>query len=81
MQTIVEMADMGMNTLDTAPIYGLGLSEEIVPFCLEHGIAIQTYSVLKKGLLTGRYQRGTTVEKGNIREESPWFLSEKIVPA
>ena len=34
--------------------------------------------MLEKGLLTGRYQRGTQVEKGNIREESPWFLPENI---
>ena len=29
-ETIVEMLDAGINTLDTAPIYGLGRSEEIV---------------------------------------------------
>ena len=54
------------------------IEAEIVPFCIKNNIAIQTYSVLEKGLLTGRYQRGTQVEKGNIREESPWFLPENI---
>ena len=54
------------------------IEKEIVPFCQEHDIAIQTYSVLEKGLLTGRYQRGTVVPKGDIREESPWYLPENI---
>ena len=54
------------------------IEAEIVPFCIEHNISIQTYSVLEKGLLSGRYKRDNVVPKGDIREESKWFLPENI---
>ena len=68
----LDIIQMKYSLLDRA------IEKEIVPFCIEHDIAIQTYSVLEKGLLTGRYKRGVHVPAGNIREESPWFLPENI---
>ncbi len=54
------------------------IEKDVVPFCIEHNIGIQTYSVLEKGLLSGRYKRDNVVPAGDIREESKWFLPENI---
>jgi aryl-alcohol dehydrogenase-like predicted oxidoreductase len=39
------------------------LEDEVIPYCIEHDIAIMTYSSIAKGILTGVYHLGDTPRK------------------
>ena len=65
-KTIHRALELGINTIDTAPIYGLGHSEEIVG----------------KGLvLGGTLPNGRLVEIVELpQSEHPWFLGAQFHP-
>lgn len=44
-----------------------GIEDEVVPFCLEHGIAILPWSPLSQGLLTGKFETPNDVPAGRQR--------------
>jgi len=48
---------------------------DLIPYCLEHGIAVLPYSPLAKGLLTGKF----TAESGfeDVRSRDPDFVGER----
>jgi aryl-alcohol dehydrogenase-like predicted oxidoreductase len=48
-----------------------GIEAEILPYCLEHGIATLVYGPLCKGLLTGKFLDGSVPE--DIRRKDPFF--------
>lgn len=50
-------------------------SEELIPYCREHNIAVIAYSPLAKGLLTGKFDLKT--ELNPIRQRDPEFLGQR----
>lgn len=54
-------------------------AEGIVDYCRDHGIAVTPYSPLAQGLLTGRYSRRHSAERGGPRRGNLLF-SEDIFP-
>ena len=50
--------------------------ESILPFCLENGIGVIPYSVLAKGLLTGRYRPGHEFSSDDERNKHDAFKGE-----
>ena len=51
---------------------------ELLPFCEEHGISLQTYSPIEQGLLSGKIPDDCTFESGNVREGKFWWRAENI---
>ena len=49
---------------------------DLLPFCLEHCMAMLAYSPLAKGLLTGKFQYGDRLE--GIRARDPEFTGERF---
>lgn len=61
------------------PPYSLfwrGVEQEIMPYCVEHNIAIIAYSSLAQGLLTGRFGPGHQFAEGDIRLKNKLFKGE-----
>ena len=54
---------------------------QLLPFCEEHGITLQTYSPIEQGLLAGKAASGYVPEKGNVREGKTWWKPENIAIA
>lgn len=55
----------------------LRASEDLIPYCLEHGIAVLPYSPLAKGLLTGKFDADTDFE--DIRAHDPEFRGNRYL--
>lgn len=51
-------------------------AEELLPFCDEHSLAMLAYSPLAKGLLTGKFRYGDTLE--GIRARDPEYIGERF---
>ncbi|MBQ7486100.1 MAG: aldo/keto reductase [Clostridia bacterium] len=51
---------------------------ELLPFCEEHGISLQTYSTLEQGLLAGRTPDSYVPRPGEVREGRKWWQPEGI---
>lgn len=49
---------------------------ELLPFCREHGITLQTYSPLEQGLLTGKIGMDYQIKPGEVREKRKWMRPE-----
>jgi len=49
------------------------IERDILPFCLQRGIAVLVYSPLQKGLLTGKYRGGETFPQGDVRSWDRYF--------
>ena len=49
---------------------------ETVPYCVENKISILAYSPMAQGLLTGKFGRGHTFEKGDNRANNKLFQGE-----
>lgn len=52
--------------------------KEVLPFCLEKGIATLTYGGLCRGLLTGKFTGDEKFPKGDIRRVDPKFKSDRL---
>jgi methylglyoxal reductase len=48
--------------------------QELLPFCLAHGITVQTYSPLEQGLLTGKIGMDYQVKPGEVRDHRKWWI-------
>ena len=62
----------GMTTIDTAPIYGFGQSEEFV------GKAIIVYSPLQRGILTGKITADYKFNEGDHRPNTPFYKEPNL---
>lgn len=51
---------------------------ELLPFCQEHGISLQTYSPIEQGLLAGKISNDYTAKPGEVREGKVWWRPENI---
>jgi aryl-alcohol dehydrogenase-like predicted oxidoreductase len=49
------------------------IEEEVLPWCLAHGVAVVAYWPLMKGLLTGRMHRGQVFPTSDSRHKYPIF--------
>lgn len=54
----------------------LRAADDLVPFCVEHDIAVLPYSPLAKGLLTGKFS--TESRFSDVRARDPEFLGERF---
>lgn len=53
-------------------------SEELLPFCEEHGIMLQTYSPIEQGLLAGKASDNYVPKPGEVRDGKTWWHPENI---
>lgn len=53
-------------------------SEELLPFCEEHGIMLQTYSPIEQGLLAGKASDSYIPKPGEVRDGKIWWRPENI---
>jgi len=54
------------------PPYSLlwrNIESELLPYCIRNGIGVMTYSSLAMGLLSGKYDKDSKFEQGDIREK------------
>lgn len=49
--------------------------EDLIPYCMEYGIAVLPYSPLSRGLLTGKFDSSSRFE--DIRSKDPDFLGDR----
>jgi aryl-alcohol dehydrogenase-like predicted oxidoreductase len=54
-----------------------GIEDKILPACRELGIGITAYGVLSRGLISGRWRKGSE-QAGDYRAHSPRFQAEHI---
>lgn len=50
-----------------------GVEKEILPVCRELGIGVTAYGVLSRGLLSGRWSAGRSLDVGDFRARAPRF--------
>ncbi len=63
------------------PEYSLlerSIEADIVPYCLEHGIGILSFSSIAKGLLTGAFHSGKQLSENDFRTTLRFFLPEHL---
>ena len=53
-------------------------SEELLPFCEEHGIMLPTYSPIEQGLLAGKASDNYVPKPGEVRDGKTWWRPENI---
>ena len=51
---------------------------ELLPFCEEHGIMLQTYSPIEQGLLAGKAPNDYIPKAGEVRDGKTWWRTENI---
>ena len=51
---------------------------ELLPFCREHRIMLQTYSPIEQGLLAGKASEDYVPSPGTVREGTTWWTRENI---
>lgn len=51
---------------------------ELLLFCEQHGITLQTYSPIEQGLLAGRASNDYVPKKGEVRDGKTWWRPENI---
>ena len=52
--------------------------DEILPFCLENGMAFFPYSPLFQGLLTGKFMASDNFDDQDVRSENPKLVGESF---
>jgi len=52
---------------------------ELLPFCVEHGVSLQTYSPIEQGLLAGKAPNDYKTKPGEVRDGKTWWRPENIV--
>jgi aryl-alcohol dehydrogenase-like predicted oxidoreductase len=55
-----------------------GIEADILPYCLDHGIATLGYGALCRGLLSGRMRANTTFDGDDLRRHDPKFQSPRF---
>ncbi len=74
--------DGGTYDLDTVqPLYNLfepKSGEELLPYCRENGIGTLTYSVLCRGLLSGKMSEDRSFDGDDVRNIDPKFQSPRF---
>jgi aryl-alcohol dehydrogenase-like predicted oxidoreductase len=55
-----------------------GIEDGVLPACREFGTAITAYGVLSRGLLSGSWAKGRTLEAGDSRATYPRFQGENL---
>jgi len=51
---------------------------ELLPFCEEHGVSLQTYSPIEQGLLAGKIADDYVLPEGSARQNKRWWKPENI---
>lgn len=54
------------------------IENDLVPWCIEHNVAILAYSPLQRGLLTGKITPDYEFGKGDHRPKTPYFKTGNI---
>ena len=78
----VELLDSARRRMPIAsvqPPYSMlkrGIERDLVPYCIEHGIAILAYSPLERGLLTGKVTPGRVFTPTDHRARLPFYGRE-----
>lgn len=52
------------------------IESELLPYCEEHQITLQTYSPLEQGLLTGKIGMDYVIPAGSVHENKFWWIAE-----
>jgi aryl-alcohol dehydrogenase-like predicted oxidoreductase len=52
------------------------IEDEVLPYCLEHGVGVLIYAPLAHGLLSGRFTRETTMADNDWRSRSDVFSGD-----
>lgn len=52
------------------------IEKELLPFCENNSITLQTYSPIEQGLLTGKIKADYEIKPGEVRENKKWWLPE-----
>jgi len=52
------------------------IEKELLPFCENNNITLQTYSPIEQGLLTGKIKADYEIKPGEVRENKKWWLPE-----
>ena len=80
MQTLADYVEAGqldviqekLSILDRKP------ETELLPFCEEHGISLQTYSPIEQGLLAGKAPNDYVPKPGEVRNGKAWWTKKNI---
>lgn len=62
-------------------ILNRGVEAELFPLCKEKGIALQAYSPLEQGLLTGKIGKDYRPAQGEARHGKSWYEPERLESA
>jgi aryl-alcohol dehydrogenase-like predicted oxidoreductase len=49
------------------------IEKDVLPFCKEHNVGVVTYGSICRGLLTGKFKKGDTFPKNDLRSRDPMF--------
>ncbi len=55
------------------------IKSDLLPFCCENNIATLTYGSLCRGLLTGKFSKKSTFQKGDLRKFDPKFKGDQFI--
>jgi aryl-alcohol dehydrogenase-like predicted oxidoreductase len=75
----VEEVDQAAKVVELAsvqPPYSMvnrGIEEDLLPYCIEHGIGVLPYSPLQRGLLTGKITMDYEFDEGDHRADNAYF--------
>ena len=59
-------------------LFERGAQADVLPWCIEHGVAFIPYSPLGRGFLTGQVTRETITRGGDMREHNPRYSEENM---
>ena len=54
------------------------IEKEVVPYCIKNEIGILAYSPLQRGLLTGKFKKDHSFEKGDSRPNTPYYKEPNL---
>jgi len=66
MEQVAEVGTIDAHQLGYNPLWRYA-EDEVVPYCIEHGIKVVTYSTLAHGILTGKFGRDPGLREGDQR--------------
>ena len=49
------------------------IEKDVLPFCREHNVGVVTYGSICRGLLSGKFKKGNTFPKNDLRSRDPSF--------
>ena len=68
----LDVVQMRYSVLDRA------VEAELLPVCLDNGVAVQAYSPLEMGILAGAVPRGYVPPQGSARAGKTWFAPDNL---